>query len=278
MKSAELHEKCKKITNDLIEEIKSEKFNISDYLDFCSKFHNYSFRNKLLIWSCKPGATHVAGFRTWQKMDRRVIKGEKGIPIFAPLIWKQKKELESEVEEDEELEEVRLFKVVYVWDVSQTEGKDVPQAPDVVSVQGDAGILLPILEQVLQSHGIVLKYSSRLGSGVQGVSKIGEIEILDSVSDPEKFRIALHEFSHELLHGKQERKNFSKKVKEMEADATAYVVSHHFGLKTKAPAYLAMHEVEEVDVLESLDRIASTASLIITNIEKHRVRNIKKAA
>ncbi|RLG29062.1 hypothetical protein DRN98_08785 [Methanosarcinales archaeon] len=100
-----------------------------------------------------------------------------------------------------------------------------------------------------------------------GVSHKGKIEILSSLDTAQRFSTLAHEFAHEVLHVHWERINLSRKVKELEAEATAYVVLRHFGLKCKAPQYLALYRVEEVDIMGSLDRIVSTASGIIESIE-----------
>ena len=278
MKHTELRKKCATYLEDLICEVKSENSSgvLLEYFDFCSRFHRYSFRNRLLIWIVKPDATHVAGFRTWQKLGRFVKKGEKGIPIFAPVRVRKKPEAESEEDLNEE-DDVLFFKVVYVWDVSQTDSKALPEAPDILSVVGSAEHILPALESLVRSKGITLEYADTL-SGAHGVSRIGKITVLPSAKDQEKFCILAHELAHELLHGVQERMNISKKVKELEAEATAYTVCRHFGLETKSPTYLALYRVEEVDIRASLDRIVSTGSKIIQGIEVRTQEGQKKAA
>ena len=283
MKAAELTKKCREITAELVHAVKKAKSDeqILNYLEFCSRFHNYSLHNRFLIWAHRPEATFVAGFRTWAKMGRYVKKGEKGIPIFAPITVKVKREPDpEEIEnllEDEttkQPEMITRFKVVYVFDVSQTEGDPLPEAPDTTAVSGDASRLLPALENAVRTKGIRLSYAQDLG-GADGVSRKGEIEILGSLRTAERFSVLAHEFAHELLHGSWERAGgLSRKVKELEAEATAYVVLRHFGLEGKAPTYLALYRVEEVGILGSLDRIVSTASGIIQAIE----RNLSKAS
>jgi len=281
MKHTELRKKCETYLEDLICEVKSENASdiLLDYFEFCARFHSYSFHNRLLIWIAKPDARHVAGFRTWQKMGRFVKKGEKGIPIFAPV--RAKKKLEAELDDpddlDDEEDDLLFFKVVYVWDVSQTDGKALPEAPDTLSVVGSAEHILPALESLVRSRGITLEYADTL-SGAHGVSRIGKITVLPSAKDEEKFCILAHELAHELLHGVQERMNISRKIKELEAEATAYTVCRHFGLETKSPTYLALYRVEEVDIRASLDRIVSTGSKIIRGIEVRTQEGQKKAA
>jgi len=278
MKSSELRKTYEGYLETLIEKIKNEESNqtILDYFNFCSRFHKYSFYNRILIWLTRPDATLVAGFRAWQKFGRRVKKGEKGIPIFAPIRVKQKHEpkpdergIVEEMEENSRKEEdrtVTLFKVVYVWDASQTEGEPIPEAPDALSVIGDADSILPLLEGYISLCNIKLSYVGDLGSA-QGTSMGGQIAASKSLTDEEKFHVLAHELAHELLHSREERITLSKKLKETEAEAVAYTVCRHFGLETKSPTYLAIYRAEDVDIRTSLDRIVSTVSKIIKGIE-----------
>ncbi|MBN2569829.1 MAG: DUF1738 domain-containing protein [Deltaproteobacteria bacterium] len=278
MKSSELKKQYERDINILIENIKNEESSetILDYFNFCSKFHKYSFHNRILIWLSRPDATLVAGFRAWQKLGRIVKKGEKGIPIFAPIRVKQKQEpkpdekgiveeMKGDVKQKED-RPVTLFKVVYVWDVSQTEGEPVPETPDALSVIGDAGGILPLLEGYISSRNIRLSYVGDLGRS-QGISMGGQIVALKSLTDEEKFHVLTHELAHELLHSKEERIALSKKLKETEAEAVAYIVCNHFNLETKSPTYLAIYKARDVDIRTSFDRIVSTASKVIQGIE-----------
>ncbi len=289
MKAADLKKKCTEMVAQLIAAVKTEMNDskILEYLEFCSRFHNYSFHNRLLIWMHRPNATLVAGFKTWAKMGRYVKKSEKGIPILAPMTIKVRKEqderedqdMDDILEQDHQPEVITRFKVVYVFDVSQTDGDPLPEAPDITAVSGDASRLLPALERIVQSQGIGLSYVESLPRDTLGISKKGRIDILVSLDTAQRFSVLVHEFAHELLHGSWERANLLKKVKELEAEATAYVVLKHFGLKGKAPQYLALYRVEEVDIMASLDRIVSTASRIIGGLEQfHSEPEQKKAA
>ncbi len=124
---------------------------IQKYLEFCARFHNYSFANQILILVQCPDATHVAGFRTWQKMGRSIRKGSQAIRILAPMIYKRKKETKKEEDGDiietEEEENVRYFRPVCVFDVSQTMGDKLVLTPDI-KISGDSHqkLLQPILD------------------------------------------------------------------------------------------------------------------------------------
>ena len=271
MKANELKEICENHVADLITAIAETKNEqrFLDYLDFCSMFHRYSFRNRILIWCYKPDATLVAGFRAWQKMGRQVKKGASGIPIFAPMTIKKQTELDEETEDDLDDKNFLRFKVVYVFDVSQTEGDSLPDL-DTLAVCGGTR-LLGALENFTKAQGIGLTYMSDKSLdflNAAGVSARGRIQIKSSLNESQRFYILSHELAHELLHDLQARRTLSTKVKELEADATAYVVSRHFGLQTQSSVYLALYRVEEVDVKESLDRIVSTASKIICGVHE----------
>ena len=266
MRTQDLKNRCNEYLDNLISEVKRARSTktVVDYLDFCSRFHNYSFHNTLLIWTQRPDATLVAGFRTWQKLGRRIKKGEKGIPIFAPM--------RIRTERRDQEEEKIIYKVVYVWDVSQTEGKPLPQPPDILKVKGKTD-LFSTLEELTREYGIIVEYVDSLPRGY-GVSTMGHIRILKNLKDNERFRILAHELSHEILHGIQERIGLSRKVKELEAETSAYIVCRHFGLKPKSPTYLALYCVEELDIKNSLERILFTAYKIIQGIIKKRAENL----
>ncbi|MFZ2632714.1 MAG: ArdC-like ssDNA-binding domain-containing protein [Desulfosalsimonadaceae bacterium] len=271
MKANELKEICENHVADLITAIAETKNEqrFLDYLDFCSRFHRYSFRNRILIWCYKSDATLVAGFRAWQKMGRQVKKGASGIPIFAPMAIKKQTELDEETEDGLDDKNFLRFKVVYVFDVSQTEGKPLPDV-DTLAVCGETR-LLGGLENFTKAQGIKLTYISDKSLdflNAAGVSARGRIQIKSSLNESQRFYVLSHELAHELLHDLQARRTLSTKVKELEADATAYVVSRHFGIETQSSVYLALYRVEEVDVKESLDRIVSTASKIICGVHE----------
>jgi len=268
MKAGELKEICENHVADLITAISETKDTkrFLDYLDFCARFHRYSFRNRILIWTYKPEATFVAGFHTWRQMGRWVRKGETGIPIFAPMSIKKMQEVEDDIKEDDDKTFLR-FKVVYVYDVSQTEGDPLPDM-NVLAVCGE-NELLGALEDFTRAQGIKLGYSSDKSLEflrAAGISARGRIQIRSSLNDSQRFYVLSHELAHEFLHDLQARKELSTKVKELEADATAYVVCSHFGIETRSSVYLALYQVEEVDVKASLDRIVSAASKIIRGV------------
>ena len=233
---------------------------VLDYLSFLGKFHQYSFYNTLSIFFHCPEATYVAGFVAWKKLGRWVRKGEKGIPILAPCF--KKVDVENADGEEEE-KEIAFYKIVYVFDVSQTDGEELPEAP-ITANCGDLG-LLPILEEVVAKHSIQLSYKTLTGSH-HGTSFGGRIEIDDRLESGGKATVIIHELAHELLHQK-ERKVTTKQA-ETEAEAVSYVVASYFGLETASANYLALWEVPEEEIIGSFQHIHKVAVNIIQDVQK----------
>ena len=155
--------------NQLMEALdagKSEK--LTAYLRAMAKFHRYSVGNIILISIQKPDAQHVAGYRTWRKLGRYVRRGEKGIVIMAPIVQRKTEAVEDEIK-DEEV--VVAFKTVYVFDISQTEGKSLPE---FAQVQGNPHQYMDRLKEFIANRGIKLKYSNMFGS-VEGLKQPGRI-------------------------------------------------------------------------------------------------------
>jgi len=222
------------------------------YLDFCAKFHNYSPGNIWLILLARPDASLVAGFHKWKSMGRFVRKGEQGLPILAPILVKQ--------EDEDGLEKQVLigFKVVYVFDVTQTDGEPLPEPPDWKSAENN----LELNERLIQyanSQGITVSFKT-LPREIQGVSKGGAIDI-DLAAGT---KTLIHELAHELMHKGKDNIQ-SREIKELQAEAVAYIVSRHFGLGgLKSANYLAFFEVTPEQLLANMEIIRSTANKIIT--------------
>ena len=157
------------------------------YLEMLSRFHNYSFGNCMLIALQMPTATHVAGFRRWKSLGRYVKKDEKGIGILAPLAYGSKKKQEESGDGKEPQERrsatIRGFRVVYVFDVSQTAGDELPQFAEL---GGDPGEKIQRLEALIRSKQIAFEYVDSLG-GADGVSAGGAIKVVDSLPVAQKF-------------------------------------------------------------------------------------------
>jgi hypothetical protein len=225
------------------------------YLDLCSRFHQYSPCNVWLILMSQPNASYVAGLKRWQSMGRFVRKGEHGIPILAPII--------SSLTNDEGEEKQRLvgFKIVYVFDVCQTDGEPLPDPPDWKSPEKNAELQERLI-QLAKSKGIYVQIKT-IGRDIQGVSLGGKI-----ILDPEAgTKTLIHEIAHELLHH-VEGVLTSNTIRELEAESVAYVVAKHFGIDgLSSPNYNALHGATAEMVMGHLERVRNTAAEIIQALE-----------
>tara|TARA_A100000171_G_scaffold42943_1_gene44643 strand:+ start:4745 stop:5644 length:900 start_codon:yes stop_codon:yes gene_type:complete len=250
--------------DQLIEQLESGKSeSLLKYLSTMSRFHSYSFQNLMLIMSQCPDARRVAGFHTWKSMGRFVKKGEKGIVIIAPMIFKNSdtKSINPQSAEDDPI--VR-FRSVHVFDISQTEGEPLPE-PD--RIDGDPGELLSALESGIKRSGIALHSEPDLG-GAEGMSIGGKISVLESLNPANRFSTLVHEWAHELLHQVDRKERPSKTVRETEAEAVAFTVCHSVGLQTGTASsdYIQLYNGDKATLLDSLDRIQKAACTIIEAI------------
>ena len=234
-----------------------------------SRFHRYSFQNILLILSQKPDATRVAGFQTWRSLGRHVRKGEKGIAIFAPMMLRRDRDATTEsksavAEKAEEPTEGRVlrFRVVHVFDVSQTDGEPLPEP---ARVSGEVGPLLDRLRAIIADDGITLTEDADL-NGADGVSLGSEIRLASGLSEAETFSVLVHELAHERLHKVGERP--SKQIRETEAESVAHVVGDWAGLEvgTASSDYIATYKGDRELLTASLDRIQKIACGIIEGL------------
>ena len=250
--------------NELIEAVEAGKSQkLVDYLKTMGRFHNYSLGNAILIGFQKPDATHVAGFRTWQKLGRYVKKNEKGIAIMAPIVWR-KKAVHADDEEDkqERQEETALaFKTAYVFDISQTDGKPLPS---FARVNGDPGVYTERLREYVASKGIKLEYSESIGSA-EGVSLGGLIRLKKGLTAAEELSVLAHEAAHEALHHNRDDMPKEKKIRETEAEAVAFVVCHGIGLEANSASsdYIQLYNGDKETLMQSLERIQRTAAEIL---------------
>ncbi|MFC1921797.1 ArdC family protein [Chloroflexota bacterium] len=224
------------------------------YLDMCARFHRYSPQNVWLILMACPHATMVAGFKKWQSMERHVRKGEKGIPILAPIFKK------VENEEGEEIEKLIGFKVVYVFDISQTDGEPLPGPPDWKSREKNAELTEHLID-FARSNDITIEVKDLPGD-TQGASCGGKILL-----DPEAgTKTLIHEIAHEMLHQVKNGPT-DRTVQELEAESVAYVVGKHFGLDgLSSPNYVALHGATAEMILDHVERIRKTATEIINGV------------
>ncbi len=290
-------EKLKEITDRLEQGIKelfdSERY--KEYLRVMSKFHNYSFNNTLLIAMQKPDASLVAGFSAWKNnFQRNVVKGEKGIKIIAPSPFKIKREMEKidpatnkpvmgadgkPVKEEKEIT-IPAFKVVSVFDVSQTEGKELPDIA-VDTLTGDVERFKDVFAALEKTSPVPIGFE-KIEGGAHGYYHLEEkrIAIDEGMSELQTLKTAIHEIAHAKLHDidlnapKEEQKDRpDRRTREVQAESVAYAVCQHYGLDTSdySFGYVAgWSSGRELDELKSsLETIRATAAEIINSIDGH---------
>jgi len=176
----------KQAVDFLIEQLKQGKSQtLTAYLSAMARFHSYSFSNVVAIVHARPDATRVAGIRTWNKLGRFINKGEKGIPILAPVIGTSKRSEESDRQEQAKKPAPMLigFRNVFVFDYLQTHGRDLPEP---ATVSGEIGGHLDRLIEFVHQQGIELEYNESIAPAL-GVSYGGKIALLPGQSKAETF-------------------------------------------------------------------------------------------
>ena len=275
------HEEAMKRSDEAIQELakdlaqgKSEQ--LLRYLDFCSKFHRYSFRNQILIAMQRPMATLVAGFHGWRDLGRFVKKGEQGIAILAPILVKRSKKdsdagnsppQEPAGIEDPAKRRLAGFRLAYVFDVSQTDGAELPQVL-VALVKGDPGDHLQHLEATVRSQDIELVDCAFL-DGALGKSWGGKIEVLSTLDLATRFSVIAHEFAHELLHRGDRRESTTKILRETEAEAVAYILCRAVGFppSNRSAEYIQLWSGDLELFNQSLELIRTVSTKIISWLE-----------
>ncbi|MGA7753542.1 MAG: ArdC-like ssDNA-binding domain-containing protein [Candidatus Sulfotelmatobacter sp.] len=245
-----------------------------NYLKASAAFWDYSWHNQMLIWKQRPDASYVGGFNTWLKCGRYVRKGEKGIAILAPMFFKDK----TRMADGSEGETKRIwFKVVYVFDISQTDGMPLPELP--TKSTGERGQdMLDRLLRFAASRGITVRFVEKCKlNGAAGTSKGTEIEIRTSETDATTQAATLaHEIAHSLLHWTadghkittRDGREIGKQQRELEAEAVAYVTSSYFGIQSPSDFYLAAYNVTPAMLLEAVETIAKTARTILDGCQQ----------
>jgi hypothetical protein len=241
---------------------------LTNYLTAMSRSHQYSFGNVLEIARQMPTATRVAGFWTWKNLGRNVKAGQKGIRILAPIVGVRRKRNEEEANKDiTKQNERRLlgFRNAYVFDVSQTDGVELPE---LRSVSGEPGENIDRLAGFVKSKGIALVYNANIAPAL-GMSYGGRIAILPGQSKAEEFSTLVHETAHELLHKAERRTATTKTVRETEAEAVAFVVGKAVGLVTGSASadYIQLYHGNASLLAESLEVIQQTATVILAALE-----------
>ena len=196
-----------------------------------SKFTSYSFNNCMLIAMQKPDASLVAGYGKWKALGRQVSKGEKGIMILAPMTYKRKSD-----DPDEEEETAIAFKAAYVFDISQTSGKDLPEY--VQDLEGDIEPeqMTAVFDALHKAVGIPITFEDFPGNAHGYYSQTDDrIVIQTGMSDAQTVKTGIHECAHKLLHDKNleiATVHSDRSGREVQAESVAFIVAEHFGLDT----------------------------------------------
>ena len=241
---------------------------LTAYLTAMGKFHNYSFGNILEIARQKPDATRVAGLYAWNQLDRRVKKGERGIRILAPVIGiRRKKDEEAEKDIRTQNQAVLVgFRSAYVFDVSQTEGEQLPELSSQVS--GDVGERRERLIDFIAGQGIALEFKESIAPAL-GMCYGNKIVLLPGQSAAEEFTTLVHELAHSMLHFAERRIATTKTVRETEAEAIAFVVGTTIGLNSgkNSADYIGLYHGNAALLAESLEIIQRTSAVILSALE-----------
>ncbi|MDO4460532.1 MAG: ArdC family protein [Clostridia bacterium] len=261
-----------------------------EWLTTMSKFHHYSLNNTLLIASQKPEATYVAGYDAWKaNFGRQVRKNEKGIKIIAPV--KRKKEIfkdkidpkTGEQEFDKNGEPVKerqelivpAFKITTVFDISQTEGPELPSL-GVYELTGDVEQYELFRQALEKSCTVSIKYRNIIDGSKGSYNLVDKsITIQEDMPEIQTIKTLVHEMAHQRLHDRDtgEAANKPRDTKELEAESVAYTVCKHFNIDTSQYSfgYIAgwSQDKEMNDLKESLNLIVKTSDAIIKDVEKN---------
>ena len=214
-----------RLTEGITQLTSSERW--QDWLDMQSRFHHYSFNNTLLIMSQRPDATRVAGFNAWRKLDRFVRKGEKGIWILAPMVYKT--DAGDESTDDATKRVLRGFKPVPVFDQSQTDGQELPEICTRLDGDDDGNVYSQ-LRSVALSLGFSVIDTDELAEGVNGDCSHLEqrIRVRLSNSPAQRVKTLAHELGHAILHEQHD----NRPLAELEAESVAFIVCANNGINS----------------------------------------------
>lgn len=238
------------------------------WLDVARHFHTYSFNNTILIWTQRPDATHVAGYQAWRKMGRQVRKGERGIRILAPCTYQTTDETTGETRPV-----IRGFRAVSVFDVTQTDGDPLPEAPGR-TLAGDAPALFRRqLACLIRAEG----FTCTTGPMPEGHASANGITawathtvtIRDDLTDAQGAKTTAHELAHVLLHNPDRTRPGSREEREIEAESVAYLLCGHAGLDSAdySLGYIAGWAHGDLDAIRATaERVLSCAHQVIDRL------------
>ncbi len=259
-------EQAKQIASKAMEQLskaleRGHSETLREYLAAMARFHRYSLHNVLMIASQRPDATRVAGFQTWRQLGRYVKKGAKGIVILAPISVKKQNAEDNSTEETEKT--AVGFRAVYVFDVADTDGQPLPE---LGSAQGDPEGYTERLKHLIALRRIQLEYSDAIYPA-QGQCSPGKIVLLPGQSAAEEFATLAHETAHAILHLQERCAETTKRVRETEAEAVAFVVCEAIGVKAQNSAdYIHLYSGDKETLAESLEHVQCASAEILAAI------------
>lgn len=274
-------EQIQEITNKLEEGINNlfQSDNYKNYLKTLSKFHDYSFNNVLLLTLQNPEVSLVAGFRKWEEMGRFVRRGEKSLKILAPCFYKKKEleadktDMEKSDKEDTEEKILRGFTVVSVFDISQTDGKELP---DIVHrLDGSVDGYSDLIEALKQFSPVPIEFDKVAGTA-NGYYSSSEKKIVieKNMSEQMHCKTGLHEIAHSILHDKDNGTEIKTdtQTKEVQAESIAFTVANFFGLDSSQYSfgYIAGWSSGKSlpELKASMEVIRTTSHYMINGIEE----------
>ena len=294
-------DRLKEITASIEDGIKElfQSESYAQYLQTMSRFHHYSVNNQVLIHMQKPDATLVAGFNKWKnQFGRNVIKGEHGIKIIAPTPFKKKIEQEKldpdtqlpmldadgKIITEEKTIQIPMYKPVTVFDVSQTEGKPLPQLAHDLS--GNVANYDVFMEALRRSSPVPISIEV-MGVGMDGYFDLEhqDIAIRKGMSEVQTVSAVIHEMAHALLHNRtkdteEKTPELSRSTEEVQAESISYAVCAYYGIATgdNSFGYIASWSKDKTlpELRESLEVISKTADGLINDIDRHYAEILKE--
>ena len=294
-------DRLKEITASIEDGIKElfQSESYAQYLQTMSRFHHYSVNNQVLIHMQKPDATLVAGFNKWKnQFGRNVIKGEHGIKIIAPTPFKKKIEQEKldpdtqlpmldadgKIITEEKTIQIPMYKPVTVFDVSQTEGKPLPQLAHDLS--GNVANYDVFMEALRRSSPVPISMEV-MGGGMDGYFDLEhqDIAIRKGMSEVQTVSAVIHEMAHALLHNRtkdteEKTPEISRSTEEVQAESISYAVCAYYGIATgdNSFGYIASWSKDKTlpELRESLEVISRTADGLINDIDRHYAEILKE--
>ena len=253
------------------------------WLDFARRLHSYSFNNVILIWAQRPDASTVASYTTWQAMNRQVRRGEKALRVMAPVVRRTPvldeagRPVRQPDGRPKQRQQLTGFRPASVFDVTQTEGPPLPQAPRPALLAGQApdGLWDTLVGEVIQrGYRLLRGHADQLG-GANGVTKVAEREVWvrDDVDEAQAVKTLTHELAHIMLHAQGGQPIACAGIREVEAESVAHVVmaAHEVDTAAYSFPYVAawaypLAAVEHVPMAEIVGRTGTRVMRTATEI------------